>query len=79
MPDLICTHGDLLESCIDCTVAPPAPKAQGPAAGRFVFYASFEGDCSGPCTMRIEKGQQVAAMTDGTYRHRSCVDQWEAS
>lgn len=77
MPDVLCPHGDLLDACIDCTVAPPAPKAQPPVAGRFIFWASFPGECP-ECTVPIEPGMQIAACTDDRYRHRGCVDRWEA-
>lgn len=51
----------------------------GGPAGRVVFiWSQLDGDCSG-CAHRIERGMQAAAMTDGTYRHRICVDRWEVT
>lgn len=71
----ICVHGDLLDCCLDCTVAPPKPGAVAPIVGMHVFIASFAGHCS-DCEFPIKVGENIARMSDGTYRHRDCVDEW---
>lgn len=73
--DLVCQHGDLLELCLDCTVAPPAPSAVPPLAGELVFLAVYPGQCD-ECNLPIAVDQRIARMNNGTYQHAACVTRW---
>ncbi len=68
----ICEHGDLSVLCIDCTVAPPDPKASPPVACDYEFIAQFDGHCD-ECDLPVAVGMRIDHMTDGTYRHHGCV------
>lgn len=72
----ICPHGDLIEACVDCTVAPPTPRTTRPVRGRYALTATFPGQCP-ECDLPIVVGMRIVKMTNDTYRHFKCVDEYE--
>lgn len=76
-----CPHGmPTPKACTDCMMDGPveAPQVNRPVKGMRVWPARFEGWCSADCEDRqIKIGERIALMSNGTYCHESCVDEWE--
>lgn len=45
------------------------PVRRQPLAVKYVFEARFDSTLCWGCQKKIRKGQSMAAMTDGSYRH----------
>lgn len=72
-----CTHGYVSPlSCVECMYDGNLPTVPAPArltVEHTGHVARFDGHCSG-CNLGIHRGQAVARLSDGTWRHDECVE-----